>query len=210
MFFTIYKTTNLLNNMIYVGCHYTFDPWDSYLGSGLYLRNAINKHGIENFKKEVLFMFGNEQEMLGKEAEIVNEEFLKRDDVYNLCHGGWIPPSKLGVPDKQETKIKKQIAAKNRPPKSERHKINIGLAQIGRIHSIEHIEKRMQYIRGSILSEEHKNKISASSKGKRRITNGINNMWLKNGDSMPFNYRFGMTRRKKCLNVLCDSMETVI
>lgn len=35
-----------------------------------------------------MFIFDTEEEMNAKEKEIVNEEFLKRDDVYNICPGG--------------------------------------------------------------------------------------------------------------------------
>lgn len=33
-YYTIYKTTNLINGKIYIGKHQTKDPYDSYLGSG--------------------------------------------------------------------------------------------------------------------------------------------------------------------------------
>ena len=58
------------------------------MGSGKLLKRAIEKHGIDNFKKEILFCFDDEKEMNDKEKELVTEEFLKRDDVYNLCPGG--------------------------------------------------------------------------------------------------------------------------
>lgn len=48
----IYKTTNLVNEKFYVGKDIKNNP--NYLGSGLILKNAINKYGIENFKKEIL------------------------------------------------------------------------------------------------------------------------------------------------------------
>ena len=52
------------------------------------IQQAIKKYGVENFKKEILFDFSTEEEMVSKEAELVNEEFLKRDDVYNIVLGG--------------------------------------------------------------------------------------------------------------------------
>ena len=58
------------------------------MGSGKTIRNAINKYGIENFKKEILFQFDNETDMNRKEAEIVTEEFCLKNDNYNLCPGG--------------------------------------------------------------------------------------------------------------------------
>ena len=88
MFYTIYKTTNLINGKIYIGKHQTKDINDFYMGSGKHLRHSIQKYGIENFKKEILFQFDNEEEMNAKEAELVTEEFCLREDTYNLCVGG--------------------------------------------------------------------------------------------------------------------------
>ena len=88
MFYTIYKITNLLDNKIYIGKHQTKDLNDDYMGSGKQLKYAIKKHGSENFKKEILFIFDNEDEMNVKEAELVTEEFVLEDTNYNLCPGG--------------------------------------------------------------------------------------------------------------------------
>ena len=86
--YLIYKITNLLNNKIYIGLHKTYDINDDYMGSGKNIKNEIELFGIENFKKEILFDFDNFDDMIKKEAELVNEEFLKRDDVYNIVLGG--------------------------------------------------------------------------------------------------------------------------
>ena len=88
MYYLIYKTTNKINGKIYIGMHETTNIDDGYLGSGKRLLSAINKHGKESFKREVLFCFDNREDMLRKEAELVNEKFLKRKDVYNLTSGG--------------------------------------------------------------------------------------------------------------------------
>lgn len=48
----------------------------------------MRKYGIENFQKEVLFIFDNEEEMDAKEAELVTEEFVLLETNYNLCPGG--------------------------------------------------------------------------------------------------------------------------
>ena len=63
MLYTIYKTTNSVNQKYYIGKHQTPNPEDSYLGSGKALRNAIKQHGRENFKKEILYVFETEKEM---------------------------------------------------------------------------------------------------------------------------------------------------
>lgn len=88
MYYTIYKTINLKNKKIYIGYHVTKDPNDSYLGSGKLLKLAINKYGIKNFKKEILFIFDNKKEMIKKEIEIVNEKFITKHNNYNIKIGG--------------------------------------------------------------------------------------------------------------------------
>ena len=88
MFYTIYKITNLLDGKIYIGKHQTQDLNDGYMGSGKHLKRAQAKHGIENFKKEILFQFDNEAEMNAKESELVTKEFCLQENTYNLCPGG--------------------------------------------------------------------------------------------------------------------------
>jgi hypothetical protein len=88
VFYTIYKTTNTIDGKIYIGKHVTENPNDDYLGSGKVLKSAIAKYGVENFKKEILFIYDNEVEMNAKEAELVTEDFVKEDTNYNLCPGG--------------------------------------------------------------------------------------------------------------------------
>lgn len=89
MFYLIYKITNLINGKIYVGSHKTSVIDDDYMGSGKYLLHAQKKYGIENFKKEILFVFDNADQMYQKEAEIVTEEFLSEENTYNLKRGGF-------------------------------------------------------------------------------------------------------------------------
>ena len=68
--------------------HQTGNLDDGYLGSGKILRHAIAKYGSENFKRDILFVFDNEQEMREKEKEIVTEEFVELETNYNLNVGG--------------------------------------------------------------------------------------------------------------------------
>lgn len=88
MFYYLYQITNLVNNKIYVGVHKTMDMNDGYMGSGTVIHRAIKKHGIGNFQKDILEIFEDSESMYAREKEIVTEEFLSRDDVYNLRRGG--------------------------------------------------------------------------------------------------------------------------
>jgi len=83
----IYKTTNLLNNKVYIGKDTINNP--TYYGSGLLIRAAIKKYGKENFKKEIIETC--------PATDILNErekywiDFFKSTDRiigYNLTDGG--------------------------------------------------------------------------------------------------------------------------
>jgi group I intron endonuclease len=87
-FYLIYKTTNLINNKIYIGSHRTSNIKDNYLGSGTLLKQAIKKYGKENFIKEILYIFDNADEMVQMERDLVNEEFVNQRNTYNMEIGG--------------------------------------------------------------------------------------------------------------------------
>ena len=89
--YLVYKTTCLINGKIYIGQHQTYDQNDNYLGSGRDLKEDIRKFGSENFKREILFDFETQKEMDDKEKELVTEEFVKREDTYNVRVGGQNP-----------------------------------------------------------------------------------------------------------------------
>lgn len=84
MFYTIYRITNIINNKTYTGKHQTKDLNDGYMGSGKLISAAIKKYGIENFKKEILYVFDTEEEMNNKEKELV----VVSEETYNLVEGG--------------------------------------------------------------------------------------------------------------------------
>ena len=88
VYYLIYQITNKSNGMIYIGKHKTKNKDDGYMGSGIRITRAIEKYGVDNFEKTILFECSSEDEMNKLEAEIVNEDFIARDDVYNISLGG--------------------------------------------------------------------------------------------------------------------------
>jgi group I intron endonuclease len=93
------------------------------MGSGKIIQQAIDKYGVENFKKEIVEIFDNIEAMYEKEKEIVTEDFLKSKNVYNLRlggNGGWDYITENGLNRTPEIlkrrgeSIKKSFAGKDR------------------------------------------------------------------------------------------------
>lgn len=83
----IYITTNLINNKKYIGQHYG-ELNDRYIGSGKLLKKAIRKYGRENFKKDILYIAKDDEELNKKEKEYI-EKFnaVEDENFYNLAIG---------------------------------------------------------------------------------------------------------------------------
>ena len=164
------------------------------MGSGKLIKRAIQKHGIENFTKEILFVFDNEQEMNEKEKELVQIS----ESSYNLCPGGhggfgYINTNKLSPQHIMTSeKARKMAAVTNSKPLEERKEIAkraantrkrngtqyIGDASV--LNTPEAIKKRTETFKktghqqgnknsqyGKPRSEEVKRKISETLKRKR-------------------------------------------
>ena len=85
----IYKTTNLINQKIYIGKHESPEYDHTYFGSGKILIRAINKYGIENFINEIIDTADTLQELNEKEKYYIKyykENF--NDQCYNIASGG--------------------------------------------------------------------------------------------------------------------------
>lgn len=120
MFYTIYRVTNKISGKVYIGCHKTTNLDDGYMGSGKYLKRAIAKHGVDNFEKEILFIYDNPEEMFAKEAELVDENFLSEANTYNIKLGGSGGFDHLNTPEK--LKENRDIRLKNSKKGGKVHK----------------------------------------------------------------------------------------
>lgn len=87
-YYIVYKITNLINGKIYIGKHATEDVNDDYKGSGITMKKAHRYYGIQNFKKEILFIYNNKIDMENKERELVTRDFIENNDTYNTKSGG--------------------------------------------------------------------------------------------------------------------------
>jgi hypothetical protein len=88
LYYFIYETTNLVNGKKYRGRHHTDNLDDGYLGSGNYLKMAIEKYGRENFERNLLFFAIDYDNLLWAEKVFVDKEWVERKDTYNITEGG--------------------------------------------------------------------------------------------------------------------------
>lgn len=114
MYYYFYKTTNLVNGKYYYGVHHTDDLNDGYLGSGKRLKQAIEKYGIENFKKEILKYFDDEKSMFEYEAQIVTEKVVKDRNTYNVALGGFGGNLRAGYSDEENEIYSKKMSDINK------------------------------------------------------------------------------------------------
>ena len=87
----IYRITNKINNKTYIGQHKYKNIDDNYMGSGIYLKKAQKKYGIENFKKEILVFNISKQEhadLLEKTFIAAEREKVGTRNCYNRADGG--------------------------------------------------------------------------------------------------------------------------
>lgn len=167
-YYTIYKITNKINKKIYIGCHQTNNLDDKYMGSSKALSNSIKKYGIENFEKEIIHLCKSKEEMFAKELEIVNENFVRRRDTYNLMKGG------LGDRSLMTKKaIEKLIILRKNPEwiKKQGKAISAGLKKFNQLEENKKSRKEKWFVAlkgkgptaGHKLKDEHKRKISIAN-----------------------------------------------
>ena len=91
----VYKLTCTTNGKIYIGA--SQDPKnrlyqhrsDARRGSQTYLHKAMRKHGVDNFKMEVIYEAATEQEMFDAEIRLIKEHDSQHRVVgYNITSGG--------------------------------------------------------------------------------------------------------------------------
>ncbi len=189
MYFYLYKITNLINNKIYIGIHKTRILNDYYMGSGKLLRRSIKKYGYDNFTKEILFFFENEEDMIKKEIELVTEDFKNRTDTYNIAVGGGFGSKEKnglsfgGHTHSLETKQKlSRISSKRKASEETKQKL------INNHWSKKHPEAFKIHVKNAASkpkTTEHKAKISASLLNKKRNQYNKNNPHPNKGKQKP-------------------------
>jgi hypothetical protein len=183
------------------------------MGSGKVIKRAIEKHGISNFKKDILEYFDDSHAMYAREKQIVTDEFLLREDTYNIMRGGhggfdYINKNNLGVTDhwknnpeshiigsikggNKTKELKKGIHDPNNRFKgwvNEEHQTLTTIAA----QSQEARDKRINTFNEINHQSGEKNSQFAT----RWITNNIENKKIKKTDTLPIGWKYGRVIRK--------------
>jgi len=109
-FHYLYKVTHKASGRIYIGIHSTDDLDDRYFACGTYraadpkiqdwsrsnhafenpnhIVNSLIKYGPDAFTREILKYRDSREEILALEAEIVDEDFVKKKSTFNQRSGG--------------------------------------------------------------------------------------------------------------------------
>jgi len=197
MHYIIYKVTNKLSGKSYIGSHKTKKLDDGYMGSGTYLKRAINKYGLENFEKEILNVFDNSADMYSKEAEIVTKDYLMNENTYNMKVGGfggfdYINDNGLVDSNSEESNLKRSETLKKKgikPPPAFGNSFAKGNKTFfGKKHSDETKQKLRSKAQSRVGSQNNQY-------GSMWITNGVLNRKIKLDSNIPDGYKKGRTLR---------------
>lgn len=149
MYGYVYKTTDLFNNKIYVGQHKATEFDENYYGSGIIIKELLNKYGTQRFNCEILEWCKSQEELNHKEIFWINKLNCLNESVgYNIATGGAFGDSgyHLGMLGKSQSE-KQKCAARNyqlNNPKTTQMKEKMHKAMLGNTNA-KH-GKGMKYI----------------------------------------------------------------
>lgn len=167
----IYITTNNINGKKYIGQKKYYGNYETYIGSGIVLKNAINKYGKENFTREIIENCKTKEELDSREKfwiEYYNA--TESEDFYNITSGGdggfgsgknspWYGKH---LSDETKEKLSKIKSGENNP-------------FYGKTHSDEVKKKLSEKALNQRHSKETREKMSKSMKENHADFNGKNN-----------------------------------
>lgn len=200
-YYYLYQITNKLNGKIYIGVHRTNNLDDGYMGSGVAIKNAIKKYDIENFEKTILEHFDSEEKMFQKEIELVDADFVLRDDTYNLTGGGFGTFTKEATikgakkAGSNNIKLNRGIFSDNG-----KEKIQIYLMSEKNLDGL-----RKQSVGSEVINKKkeafarikHQQGLKNSQYGTMWITNGIDSKKIGKEELIPDGWRKGRIQKMK-------------
>lgn len=166
--YCIYEIKNSINDKTYIGQHKTNNLRDSYMGSGILLHRAYEKHGLQNFTKTILAVAG-----IKEVADILEKVYIQlyREQgkaEYNIADGGQGGDLGHEINVKRGKLLKGKVAWNKGIPCSNEVKEKLRKVQLGSKHKKFSEEAKMkisQSHKGKKLTDEVKQRMSESHKG---------------------------------------------
>lgn len=167
----VYRWVNLVNGKMYIGSHSGSKP--NYKTSGVAIRKAFAKHGMENFRREYLYVGPNYR--LEEERLLLLVDAMRNPLYYNMVNAAigvgsgpdnpmyGRPGTRIGLTHTDEAKKKISVAHKGKTI-SDEMKAALSVAFSG--------EKNPNY--GKTMSQEQREKIS-TTRIERGVAVGPNN-----------------------------------
>jgi hypothetical protein len=81
--YTVYQIENTISGEYYIGSHKTKNLDDGYFGSGIALSSEFETYGKGNFRKEIICICSDKDEMLLMEQYLIQECARKGYDLLN-------------------------------------------------------------------------------------------------------------------------------
>jgi len=151
----IYKITRF-DGAYYIGLHSTNNLDDGYFGSGKRIRRSVKYHGKDKHQFEIIEFVNSREELMVREAALVNLETLKDPLCMNLLSGGGENLCSSSIGDAQRGKL---VSDQTRKKMSDSAKQRTDRKP----HSAETRAKQSAAKLGKPKSEAHRERISAAA-----------------------------------------------
>lgn len=169
--FYVYKTVNKINGKYYIGKH-KGELGDEYLGSGLILRQAIEKYGKDSFEKEVLIICITEEEVRYWEKRIIDLN-INNPKCYNIAPGGQGGYVTKYFSDEEKKEIHKRAGKKIREYQREHPHEVVKWRKKQKVSLLKNIQKHKETIKQSLSSRTKEEiEIQHSKITEKKLENG--------------------------------------
>lgn len=209
MYGYIYITTNLVNGKQYIGRKTSPIFVETYKGSGVGIKKAIKKYGIENFQVKILKWCSSYEELVESETYYIKlYDAVNNPNYYNQSYGGYDEGFCVGENNIAKTEYAKQINSEKHKGKkmseefkqkqSELHKGKPS-GMLGHQHSDETKKRISEASKNQKHTAERDKKVSENHKGTRFMNNGVVQKWAKKEEIEKYlqeGWQFGSCKKR--------------
>lgn len=208
MRYYVYLILNKVNGKTYIGQRKSKLEWnvDKYIGSGVALKCAKEKYGIENFEK-FLIQYCYSKEEINKAEKFWIAEYRSRGKAeYNIADGGdgcsyWTGKKRPPLSEEHKRKISETSKGHKKPPRTSEWKIKQsetrknkhwftnGVEDVFTNYAPEDFVKGRHFVKHKPMADETRKKISEANTGKKLTgerleqvrTASLGRHWFTNG-----------------------------